>query len=88
MMKSFFFQQQLVNTGFSIPDYVTLELQRVRAAEDAIHDIEEDKIFEEVMPRAYAGLAFKEYYKQHLSQLKYELKTTNARVLHYVGARG
>ena len=40
------------------------------------------------MTRAYIGQAFREFYKQHLYQLKYELKTGNARLLHYMSARG
>ena len=58
-------------------------MSRVRASEDEMKDIEEDKMFEEVMTRAYCSQAFREFYKHHLIQLKYELKTSNARMLHY-----
>ena len=51
-------------------------------------DVDEDRVFEEVMTRAYCAQAFREFYKNHLTQLKFELKTSNARVLHYMSQRG
>ena len=67
MMKSFFFQQQLVNTGFSIAEYTENQLNRVRASEDELKDMDEDQIFEDVMTRAYTAQAFKEFYKCNLA---------------------
>ena len=40
------------------------------------------------MTRAYIGQAFHEFYSHHYCQLKYELKTGNARLLHYMSERG
>ena len=47
-------------------------------------DIDEDRMFEDVMTRAYCSQAFREFYKNHLIQLKFEIKTSNARMLHYM----
>lgn len=55
MMQSFFFRQTLVNTGFSITEYTENQLNRVRASEDELKDMEEDKVFEDVMTRAYTA---------------------------------
>lgn len=38
-------------------------LQRVRATDDILHERDEDKLFEDVMSRAYVAQAFKEFYK-------------------------
>lgn len=51
-------------------------------------DAEEDKLFEDIMTRAYTAMAFREFYKHNLTQLKYEMKTSNARILHYNSSRG
>ena len=63
-------------------------MSRVRASEDEMKDLEEDKFFEEIMTRAYCAQAFREFYKHHVTQLKYEMKTSNARILHYSSQRG
>lgn len=36
------------------------------------------------MTRAYIGQAFREFYKESLAQLKYELKQNNSRMLYYL----
>lgn len=40
------------------------------------------------MTRAYIGQAFREFYNHNFCQLKYELKTSNARLLHFMSERG
>jgi len=60
----------------------------MRSSEDDMKDIDEDRHFEDIMTRAYCSQAFREFYKHHLIHLKYELKTSNARMLHYVSSRG
>lgn len=56
----------------------------MRSNEDDMKDADEDRLFEDVMTRSYCSQAFREFYKHHLTQLKYELKTSNARMLHYI----
>ena len=63
-------------------------MARLRALDDDVKDHEEDKMFEDFMTRAYTGQAFREFYKQHLTQFKYELKTSNVRLLHFMSQRG
>ena len=50
--------------------------------------MDDDKIFEDYMSRAYLGQAFREFYKQSLCQLKYEVHYGNIRLLYYATNRG
>ena len=44
--------------------------------------------FEEVMIRAQTAYTFKEFYKQKLSELQYEMKMHKQRLIYYLGSRG
>ena len=66
MMKSNFFEQSLVTSGFSIKEFL-------KAGQDlSARNIKEQITFETVISRAQAALLFKEYFNQSLSEIKYE----------------
>ena len=63
-------------------------MRRVRENEDDLKDMDDDKYFEDMMNRAYIGMAFREFFKQQLCNLKFELRTANVRMLYYASNRG
>ena len=85
-MKSLMFEKELVGSGFDIDSFVRGHeagtLRNLTAVPDA------DENFEEVMSRAQAAQAFKEFYRHNLSELKYEVKMHHSRMLHLLSSRG
>jgi hypothetical protein len=81
MMKSNFFEQALVNSGFSIRDFVRGNMPYQMETSEML-------AFDNIMCRAQAALSFKEFFKQNLSEIKYQQKTHQSRIIYYLTRSG
>ena len=66
MMKSLFYEQELLNSKMQIKDFVHTESEKSTSSKE--------QHWEEVMIRAQTAYTYKEFYKQVLSELHYEVK--------------
>lgn len=76
-MKSNFFEQVLNNSGFSIREFV-------RGSKTEFLDSQVEAAFDNIMCRAQAAMAFKEFFKQSLSEIKMQQKLHQSRVILYL----
>ena len=83
MMRSLFYEKQLVDSKFSISNFVKCAQSRENLEEDSQEEIqtEEGTNFEEAMTRAQAAKSFEEFYRQNLSEVRYEMQMHQARLL-------
>ena len=80
-----------MSTNFDICSYITgkpagFVAPSNRGNVEAVQSADEN--FDEVMCRAQAAQSFKEYYRHNLSELKYEMKMHQSRLLHFLSSRG
>ena len=80
------FEKELVNSDFDIDAYIRGHEAGAPKNKGITPDADEN--FEDVMTRAQAAQAFKEYYRHNLSELKYEIKMHHSRMLHFLSSRG
>ena len=79
MMRSLFYEKQLVNEDFSILRFIkgaggdSRNQSQIMEVSQSEVTLEEDTAFEEVMSKAQTSKSFKEFYRQNLSELKYEI---------------
>lgn len=91
MMRSLFYEKRLVGADYSIMNFVKGISQKELLEEDSTGgglETEESTMFDEVMTRAQTAKSFKEFYRQNLSEIKYEQSMHQMRMLQYLSIRG
>ena len=88
MMRSLFYEKELINANYSIVNFVkgtnySLEEESVNSKET-----EESAMFEDVMIRAQTAKSFKEFYRQNLSEIRYEMAMHQTRLMQFLSIRG
>lgn len=75
MMRSLFYEKELVNSNYSILNFVKSP-NACFEDDQSMNDIdtEESLKFKEVLTRAQMSKSFKEFYRQNLSEIKYEMQ--------------
>lgn len=81
MMRSLFYEKELVTSKYSIVNFIKGIDEDLREESSIDIDTEESTKFEEVMIRAQTAKSFKEFYRQNLSEIKYEMSMHQTRLM-------
>jgi hypothetical protein len=81
MMRSLFYEKELVTSKFSIVNFIKGINEDDREESSIDLETEESSKFDEIMIRAQTAKSFKEFYRQNLSEIKFEMAMHQTRLM-------